>query len=782
MYKDDETYFYEYGLSDAQVEERVAAHADNCKVESSTRRISDIVKSNVLTYFNLVFVILAVLLGIVGAWADMLFLLVIIANTCIGIVQEIHSKKVLDKLTIVNATRIKTLREGEIKTLSSEELVRDDICIFEAGSQIPADAVVVEGNANLNESLITGEADEVAKNPGDILLSGSFVISGYVKAKLDKVGKESYVSKLTIDATKSKKNEQSEIIKSLNLLIKIIGILIIPIGISIFVQSFIVIGRPLKESITGMVAAVVGMIPEGLYLLSSVTMAVSTAKLAYKQVLVHDMKCIETLARVNVLCLDKTGTITEPRMKVHEYMVYENSCIDSKNAKCETENILGDFIYSMQNDNATMDALKKYFVNRTGKNPSEVVPFSPENKYSKAVFDGCTYILGAPECVLYDNYAEVEEDVKHYTEQGFRTIVFATEEQVPLALIALANPVRKGAREIFKYFDDNKVQVKVISGDDPMTVSRVAIAAGISDAEKYVDASILEEEETYREAVKNYTVFGRVKPEQKRKIVEALKNNGNTVAMTGDGVNDVLALKDADCSIALASGSEAACDVSQLVLMDSDFSRMKDVVDEGRRVVNNLQRTASLFLVKNIFSMLLGIFSVIFMLEYPFEPSQISLISMFTIGIPAFLLALEPNNNSISGNFLSNILFRALPAGVTSFLIVSGLVVFSEEFKVDAACISTSCTVLVAFVGFVFLYDTMKIEKTIKQGYIIMLICLVLGLLSSIVFAGEIFSFTSLKKPCLMLMALFVLATEPIFRYTSLLVEAVRKWTDKRVH
>ena len=333
MYKDDETYFYEYGLSDAQVEERVAAHADNCKVESSTRRISDIVKSNVLTYFNLVFVILAVLLGIVGAWADMLFLPVIIANTCIGIVQEIHSKKVLDKLTIVNATRIKTLREGEIKTLSSEELVRDDICIFEAGSQIPADAVVVEGNANLNESLITGEADEVAKNPGDILLSGSFVISGYVKAKLDKVGKESYVSKLTIDATKSKKNEQSEIIKSLNLLIKIIGILIIPIGISIFVQSFIVIGRPLKESITGMVAAVVGMIPEGLYLLSSVTMAVSTAKLAYKQVLVHDMKCIETLARVNVLCLDKTGTITEPRMKVHEYMVYENSCIDSKNAK-----------------------------------------------------------------------------------------------------------------------------------------------------------------------------------------------------------------------------------------------------------------------------------------------------------------------------------------------------------------------------------------------------------------------------------------------------------------
>ena len=642
---DNEKTQCEYGLSDAEVEERIAAHADNCKVESSTQSISDIVKSNVLTYFNLVFLILAILLGIVRAWSDMLFIPVIAANTCIGIVQEIHSKKVLDRLSIVSAPKIKTLRNGKIQILSSEELVRDDICIFEAGSQIPADAVVLEGNASLNEALITGEADEVAKEAGDELLSGSYVVSGSLKAKLEKVGAEAFASKLTIEATRTHKKEQSEMIRSLNKLIIMIGITIIPIGIMIFVQSFVNMGRNLKDSITGMAAAVIGMIPEGLYLLSSLALAVSTIRLAADKVLVHDMKCIETLARVDVLCVDKTGTITEPEMEVCGYIVYdgetnimeqeefalppntadkngtdENEIDESSAEKCNMiKGLLENYILCMHDDNATMKALKRFVENscqtaqsdiaentqaHIQKNTNEISgiqPFSPEKKYSKATINGETCYLGAPEIVMAEAYSKIERDVTAYTEQGRRTLVFAKENHMPLILIALSNPIRKGAGEIFDYFNDNDVAVKVISGDNPEMVSRIAQAANIKDADKYTDTSDLETPEDYKNAVSQYTVFGRVRPEQKKQLVSALKNEGHIVAMTGDGVNDVLALKDADCGIAMASGSDAACHVSQLVLMDSDFAHMPSVVAEGRRVVNNIQRSASLFLVKNIF-------------------------------------------------------------------------------------------------------------------------------------------------------------------------------------
>lgn len=767
----------EYGLSDAEVEERIAAHADNCKVESSTQSISDIVKSNVLTYFNLVFLILAILLGIVRAWSDMLFIPVIAANTCIGIVQEIHSKKVLDRLSIVSAPKIKTLRNGKIQVLSSEELVRDDICIFEAGSQIPADAVVLEGNASLNEALITGEADEVAKEAGDELLSGSYVVSGSLKAKLEKVGAEAFASKLTIEATRTHKKEQSEMIRALNKLIIMIGIIIIPIGIMVFTQSFVNIGRNLKDSITGMAAAVIGMIPEGLYLLSSLALAVSTIRLAADKVLVHDMKCIETLARVDVLCVDKTGTITEPDMEVCGYIVYDgetniieqeefelhpnvtdknetyengtgkNGTDKSSAEKCNMiKSLLEDYILCMHDDNATMKALKRFVENlcqtvqsdmaentqaHIRKNTSEISgiqPFSPEKKYSKATINGETFYLGAPDIVMAEAYPKIEKDVTAYTEQGSRTLVFAKENHIPLILIALSNPIRRGAGKIFDYFNDNDVAVKVISGDNPEMVSRIAKAANIKDADKYTDTSDLETPEDYKNAVSQYTVFGRVRPEQKRQLVSALKNEGHIVAMTGDGVNDVLALKDADCGIAMASGSDAACHVSQLVLMDSDFSKMKHVIDEGRRVVNNIERSASLFLVKNIFSMLLAVFCVIFIVEYPLKPVQVSIISMYTIGIPAFILALEPNNNPIRGSFLKKILKKSLPVGIGGFMAVSGLIIFGGFAGLSADRLSRLCLILVSLIGFEALYRAMKTETKIKQGYIIMLICLALGL------------------------------------------------------
>lgn len=769
---DNEKTQCEYGLSDAEVEERIAAHADNCKVESSTQSISDIVKSNVLTYFNLVFLILAILLGVVRAWSDMLFIPVIAANTCIGIVQEIHSKKVLDRLSIVSAPKIKALRNGKIQILSSEELVRDDICIFEAGSQIPADAVVLEGNASLNEALITGEADEVAKEAGDELLSGSYVVSGSLKAKLEKVGAEAFASKLTIEATRTHKKEQSEMIRSLNKLIIMIGITIIPIGIMIFVQSFVNMGRNLKDSITGMAAAVIGMIPEGLYLLSSLALAVSTIRLAADKVLVHDMKCIETLARVDVLCVDKTGTITEPEMEVCGYIVYdgetniieqeefalppntadkngtdENEIDESSAEKCNMiKGLLENYILCMHDDNATMKALKRFVENscqtaqsdiaentqaHIQKNTNEISgiqPFSPEKKYSKATINGETCYLGAPDIVMAEAYSKIERDVTAYTEQGRRTLVFAKENHMPLILIALSNPIRKGAGEIFDYFNDNDVAVKVISGDNPEMVSRIAEAANIKDADKYTDTSDLETPEDYKNAVSQYTVFGRVRPEQKKQLVSALKNEGHIVAMTGDGVNDVLALKDADCGIAMASGSDAACHVSQLVLMDSDFSKMKHVIDEGRRVVNNIERSASLFLVKNIFSMLLAVFCVIFIVEYPLKPVQVSIISMYTIGIPAFILALEPNNNPIRGSFLKKIIKRSLPVGIGGFMAVSGLIIFGGFAGLSADRLSRLCLILVSLIGFEALYRAMKTETKIKQGYIIMLICLALGL------------------------------------------------------
>lgn len=770
---------YKKGLTSQQVQEHRLHGWTNKAVEPPSKTTKEIVHENVFTYFNLIFVVLAVLLCLVGSFRDLTFLPVIIANTLIGIIQEIRAKQVLDKLTMLNAPRASVVRDGKRTVINAEDLVVDDIVIFKAGDQVCADAEVSAGEVQVNESLLTGEADEITKRKGDKLMSGSFIVSGQCHARLDKVGEDSYISKLTLQAKAMQSKEQSEMIRSLDKLVKCVGVAIIPIGIVLFSQAFFIQHDGFRESVTSMIAAVIGMIPEGLYLLASVALAVSSIRLAQKKVLLHDMKCIETLARVDVLCVDKTGTITENTMKVQKLIKTDE--YDEKE-KGGLSLLVGDFAAAMTNDNITMAALKEYFTKASGKKVLSKTGFSSATKYSSVTFEDGAYVLGAPEFVLKEKYDDYAEEITEYASTGSRVLAFGiydgevdgkplTHGILPFGFVLLANPIREAAKETFEYFAEQGVEVKVISGDNPVTVSNVAKQAGIKNADRYVDASEFEDEQSMRKALLNNTVFGRVTPSQKRKFVRILKEAGHTVAMTGDGVNDVLALKDADCSIAMASGSDAAAQASQLVLLESDFSCMPEVVLEGRRVVNNIQRSASLFLVKNIFSFLLSVASVVFMFTYPLEPSQVSLISMFTIGVPAFFLALEPNKNMIKGHFLTNVLLKALPAALTDALAVAALVIFGRTFDVSSTDISTAATMLLAIVGFMILYNISapmnKIRFSIVSGCIA-------GLLFCSIFLKDLFAITSMTKECIMLFVVFAIATEPVLRYLTTLVEKVK--------
>lgn len=586
----------ENGLSKVQVQEHIDSGWTNKPVEAQSKTVQEIIRSNLFTYFNMIFAVLAVLLIIAGSFRSLTFLPIVLANLLIGIIQEIRAKKVLDRLSVLNEPQVLVVRDGEKSEISVEELVLDDIAVFQAGNQICADAILLSGEVSVNESLLTGEADEITKKPGDMLMSGSFIVSGKCYARIDKVGEDSYISKLMLEAKAMKNEEQSEMIRILDKLVGVMGILIIPIGILLFVQQFVFLDVSFSESIVSMVAAVIGMIPEGLYLLASVTLVVSVVRLASKNVLVHDMKCIETLARVNVLCVDKTGTITENTMQVNGVIPmagYDASAMPGLRV------LISDFVAAMSDDNITMEAMKQFFNMSSTRKPISIIPFSSVYKYCGAIFSDGAYVLGAPEFVLRERYEEYRKEIENYSKEGYRVIVFGsyngvldgkelTEEVTPLGFIFLSNPIRKEAQETFRYFAKQGVDIKVISGDNPVTVSQVALQAGIANAENYIDASSISSEEELEDAVLKYTVFGRVTPEQKRQFVQALKRAGRTVAMTGDGVNDVLALKDADCSVAMASGCDAAAQVSQLVLLESDFSCMPSIVREGRRVVNNI--------------------------------------------------------------------------------------------------------------------------------------------------------------------------------------------------
>ena len=772
---------YKKGLTSQQVQEHYLHGWTNKAVDPPSKTTKEIVYENVFTYFNLIFVVLAVLLCLVGSFRNLTFLPVIIANTLIGIIQEIRAKQVLDKLTMLNAPKALVVRNGKKTEINAVELVLDDIVIFKAGDQVCADAEVCAGEVQVNESLLTGESDEITKRSGSKLMSGSFIVSGQCHARLDKVGKDSYISKLTLQAKEMQSKEQSEMIRSLDKLVKWVGIAIIPIGIVLFSQAFFFQHDGFRESVISMIAAVIGMIPEGLYLLASVALAVSSMRLAQKKVLLHDMKCIETLARVDVLCVDKTGTITENTMRVKE-LIKTEEYDEEENGPLPM--LVGDFAAAMTKDNITMKAVKEYFTAATERKAISKTGFSSATKYSSVTFEDGRYVLGAPEFVLKEKYNQYEEEILKYASSGARVLVFGYYDQeidgkvlehgiTPYGFILLENPIREAAEETFTYFAEQGVEVKVISGDNPVTVSRIAKRAGIKNAENFIDASELKDEASLRKAVLEHTVFGRVTPNQKRKFVRILQEAGHTVAMTGDGVNDVLALKDADCSIAMASGSDAAAQASQLVLLESDFSCMPQVVLEGRRVVNNIERSASLFLVKNIFSFLLSVASVVFMFTYPLEPSQISLISMFTIGVPAFFLALEPNKNRIEGRFLPNVLLKALPAALTDALAVAALTIFGRTFDVNGTDISTAATMLLAIVGFMILYKISEPMNKIRAG--ILSGCIV-GLLFCSIYLKDLFAITHMTTECVMLFVVFAIATEPVLRYLTVLIGKIRSY------
>ena len=786
------------GLTDEEVRQRVEEGLTNRADISTDKTTKEIVISNVFTYFNLIFLVITILLIMVGSFRNLTFLPIIIGNTIIGIVQEIRAKKTLEKMSLLNAPHADVIRNGSVKQISTEELVKDDVILLTAGKQICADAVVISGNIQVNESLLTGEADEVEKTEGSTLMSGSFVVSGECYARLEKVGNESYISKLSLEAKSMGDKEQSEMIRSINLIVKWVGIVIIPIGLILFWQSHFVNGESITKSVTSTVAAIIGMIPEGLYLLTTVALALSTMKLARKKVLLHDMKSIETLARVDVLCVDKTGTITEPDMKLKEIFLCKNSGADGTQTALtldELKSLILDYANASVDNNATMLALKAYAADTLTNNTSALhrtavsqQAFSSSLKYGSVTFSDGTYLLGAPEFIMHEDFARIEEEIIPYADKGDRVLLFARYDGenvengingsvTPLGFVALANPIRENAVKTFEYFKSQGVAIKVISGDNPRTVSRIAIQAGIESAESFVDAATLDTEDKIADAVNKYTVFGRVTPKQKKQLVKALQAKGHTVAMTGDGVNDILAMKDADCSVAMASGSEAAAQAAQVVLLDSDFAHMPDVVYEGRRVVNNIQRSASLFLVKNIFSLLLSLFSVILMVTYPLEPAQVSLISMFTIGVPGFLLALEQNKDRIKGHFITNVMLKALPGGLTDVIAVGALVVCGEVFCISDASIGTIATLVLSVVGFMILF---KISEPLNGMKYAVIIGNIAGLVFSGFFLKKLFALTDLSNICILLMIVFGFAAESLFRNLTLLVEKLRGSYEKK--
>lgn len=767
------------GLTSAEVNERINKGLGNQADTSTEKSTKEIILSNTLTYFNLIFLVITVLLCLVGSFRNLTFLPIVIGNMLIGIFQEIRAKKTLDKMNILNAPHAVVVRDGMEQQILSEELVQDDVIILSAGDQICADAIVIDGSIQVNESLLTGEADEVEKTSDSELLSGSFVVSGQCYARLVKVGNESYISKLTREAKAMGSGEQSEMIRSINQIVKWVGIVIIPIGALLFYQSHYVNHETIRRSVTATVAAVIGMIPEGLYLLTTVALALSTINLAKKKVLLHDMKSIEALARVDVLCVDKTGTITKPDMNVKQLVKSSKSEMTVE----EFEGLLADYTLVSKDNNSTMQALKSYIDEKaagvvTHRQPVSVYPFSSTTKYGGALFSDGMYLLGAPEFIMRDKFDLISDEISDFTKDGDRVLLFGkydgsdikdglTCKVTPLGYVVLANQIRENAQKTFEYFKNQGVMIKVISGDNPNTVSEIAMQAGIENAENYVDATTLDTGAKLRDAVDKYTVFGRVTPKQKQKLVKALQRKGHTVAMTGDGVNDILAMKDADCSVAMASGSEAAAQAAQVVLLDSDFAHMPDVVYEGRRVVNNVQRSASLFLVKNIFSLLMALFSVIFMITYPLEPAQISLISMFTIGAPGFLLALEANKSRIEGHFMTNVLLKALPGGLTDVIAVGALVVCGEVLGLKPASVGTAATMVLSVVGFMILFKISEPLNKMKHGIIWLNVA---GLVFSGIFLKKLFALSDMSNICVLLMIVFGFAAESLFRYLTIIV------------
>ncbi|MFR7401818.1 MAG: HAD-IC family P-type ATPase [Clostridia bacterium] len=760
------------GLTHEEVEEKIKQGKSNKVKIKTNESILKILRKNIFTYFNFIFLILTILLITSHSYRNLTFLGIIITNILIGIIQQIRSKITLDKLSLLDKNKYTVIRERKEEEIDSDNLVEGDFIILEAGKQIPADAEVVSGKIYVNESLLTGEQNEIEKSINSNLMSGSFVISGRAVVKLTNVGDESFSAKIMKESKKIKETK-SEMISAIDNIVKFAGIIIIPIGILLFIGSYGVNGCSYEESVNSMVSALLGMIPEGLYLLTTVALALSSMRLAQNKILLHDMKSIESLARVDVLCVDKTGTITNNTMKVLDIFDKNgNSLIDKK----EDLKILAKYINTIEDKNITMDAIKEqlYGISIEKLSNIEKENFNSKNKFSFIKIDeNVTYKLGAPEILLNKEY---EELVNKRTKNGERLIAFVevkNDVTIPILFISLKNEIRKNAKEIFEFFDNRNVQIRVISGDNPITVSSIAKQAGIKGYEKYIDCRELKNYADIQKAVKKYIVFGRVNPEQKRQIIKALKEQGLKVAMTGDGVNDILAMKEADCSIAIGSGSDAARGTAQVVLLDSDFGKMRNIVYEGRKNINNITRSASLFTYKNIFSLLLSIYSIIFAMQYPLEPNQVSLGSAFTIGIPAFLLTFEENQKKQqNGNFMRKVFTNSLPAAITSFLAIVAMVKFSDLFNVGVKEITTACSYLFFTGGFLILYKIIRPLNKYRTS--VMFLC-ILGIILTINIMPNFFAIKEISERSAILVTLFAIAEFSVIRWVTLILDKYEK-------
>ena len=714
------------GLTDEQVNARIAEGKVNADENPNTRTYKQIVRENTLTFFNFLNLVLLVLVLLVGSYKNAFFVCIIIINTLIGIAQEIRAKKTIDKLAILTARKSVVIREGQKWTVPTEELVLDDVVCLKTGDQVPADARILEGSLEVNESLLTGESDNLPKNEGDELFSGSFVTSGEACCQIIHVGKDNYAAQITSEA-KEFKRHNSELKNSLNAILKVISIIIVQLGALLFYKQYYIVGDTFRDSVVSMVAGVLGMIPEGLVLLTSVALTLGALVLANKKTLVQELYCIETLARVDTLCLDKTGTITEGTMCVERVEPYvstgrvETAVTGSEPAESteaeeqvqtdsafmeEIDVIMGNMMYVLKDQNATIDALRKRFPAKQDMTLEHVIPFSSDRKYSGAVFEEKgTYLMGAAQFLFPEDNEELTEKCQAYAEEGLRVLVLAHSSQnaegtelpeglEPLALMLLTDVIREEAPDTLAFFDSQEVDLKVISGDDPVTVAAIARRAGLKNADSYVDATTLTTEEELQDAVAQYSVFGRVTPQQKKAMVQALQSQGHTVAMTGDGVNDVLALKEADCSIAMAQGSDAAKNIANVVLLDSNFASMPHIVNQGRRVVNNIRTAASMFLIKTMFSVMLSLLTIFFGNAYPFEPIQMSLISACAVGIPTFLLAQENNYEKIDHTFLRHVFINAFPAAITITFCVFAVMLVCQNVYHSMAMLNTACVLV----------------------------------------------------------------------------------------
>ena len=814
------------GLTNEQVQERIAEGKVNVNENPNTRTYKQIILENTLTFFNFLNIALLVLVLFVRSYKNSMFMGIILINTVIGIIQEIRAKKTIDKLAILTESKTVVLREGKKWSISTEKLVLDDLIFLKTGDQVPADVKVLEGTVEVNESLLTGESDNLSKSQGDELFSGSFVTSGEACCQVIHVGKDNYASQITSEA-KEFKRHNSELRNSLNAILKVISIIIVPLGAMLFYKQYMIVGDTLKDSVVNMVAAVLGMIPEGLVLLTSVALTLGSMVLATKKTLVQELYCIETLARVDTLCLDKTGTITEGTMKVEDVQLYDTAqttvvqhtakfdpetgepvqnvsalkpevtvSAEKENGQIqetvnsetvsqeerqklqEIDHIMGNMMSVLHDQNATADALRKRFPSRNDLKLIHAIPFSSDRKYSGAVFEGRgTYLMGAAQFLFSEGNEELLEHCSSYAQEGYRILVLAHSEQEtkgterptglePLGLFLITDVIREEAPDTLAFFDSQGVDLKVISGDDPVTVSAIAKKAGLKNANHYIDATTIKTSEEMQRAVAECSVFGRVTPQQKKQMVQALQSQKHTVAMTCDGVNDVLALKEADCSIAMAAGSDAAKNIANVVLLDSNFGAMPHIVNQGRRVVNNIRSAASMFLIKTIFSVLLSLITIFFGDAYPFEPIQMSLISACAVGIPTFLLTQENNYNKIDHTFLRHVFMNAFPAAVTITGCVFTIMLVCQDVYHSNVMLNTACVLVT---GWNYMSALRTVYSPLNTYRKVIIYGMQFAFFISAVVLQDLLTLGSLEFG--MIILVFVLMT-----FSPILIETITEW------